>query len=103
MPLLLLLLVAGVVSDPLAPQRLRVEYLTDPVGIDVRVPRFSWAVAHTSRAQTQIAYRVLVELRGQGSTELVWDSGRVVSSRSVNIEYSGVNLRAHTGMRLQNY
>lgn len=96
--LFLLALIAIAASAPLAPQRLRVEYLTDPVGIDVRVPRFSWAVAHTDRGQVQAAYRVLVELRGQGATELVWDSGRVASSRSVNIQYSGINLLPNTGV-----
>ena len=82
--------------DPEAPFRLRVEYLEDPLGIDVRVPRFSWAVAHSDRGQAQIAYRILVELHYPQSTELVWDSGRVTSSKTVNIEYAGSNLLPQT-------
>ena len=33
--------------------RLRVEYIERPLTIDVAIPRFSWALQHDARAQTQ--------------------------------------------------
>ena len=47
-------------EGPLPPTSLRCEYLKNPVGIDVRQPRFAWVLRHTERAQMQSAYQVLV-------------------------------------------
>src|SRR5712692_11820521 len=33
-------------NGPAGPLRLRCEYLSNPLGIDVREPRFSWALEH---------------------------------------------------------
>lgn len=74
---------------------LRSEDLKDPLGIDVRAPRFSWKifpVDPAARGTRQTAYRVLAasspailaEDRGD-----LWDSGRVESSDSVLVEYRG--------------
>ena len=68
---------------PLAPSRLRVEYLSNPLTIDTPVPRFSWALAHTGRQQAQSAYRLVVTSEPGGST--LWDSGTVPSNRSLHI------------------
>jgi alpha-L-rhamnosidase len=81
---------------PLPPTRLRVEYLDSPLTIDVPVPRFSWALAHTGRAQSQTAYRLVVVVALAGAPPgaappgaVVWDSGVVPSNRSVNVPYGG--------------
>ena len=61
--LLLLLGWAGVVygaEGPAAPTDLRCEYLSNPMGIDVQKPRFSWVLHHSERAQVQTAYQILV-------------------------------------------
>lgn len=91
----LLLLSASLpaLAQPGAPFRLRTEYLQDPLGIDVTVPRFSWAVAHGERGQGQSAYRIVVVAATGG---LEWDSGKVASSKSVNIEYAGTALLPQT-------
>lgn len=74
--------------------RLRVEYLENPLTIDVKTPRFSWALQHTSRGQTQSAYQIIVNILqptgGKGPT--VWDTGKVASSTSLNVPYGGVPL-----------
>src|SRR5690348_2974172 len=44
----------------LTPSRLRCEYRTDPLGVDVTSPRLSWIVESTERGQKQTAYQVLV-------------------------------------------
>jgi len=72
-------------------QRLRVEYLVNPSGIDVNRPRLSWMLP-PSAATAQTAYRVLVAstlaMLDQHRGDL-WDSGRVASSQNTWIEYSG--------------
>ena len=77
-------------GSPLAPTRLRVEYSRAPLTVDTPAPRFSWALAHTGRAQTQSAYRLVVSAAPSGS--LVWDSGVVASNRSLNVAYAGAPL-----------
>ena len=61
-------------------RRLTAEHLVDPLGLDVVVPRLSWVVGDAGR---QISYRVLV------SGDRCWDSGRVVSGRTVDVPYGG--------------
>ncbi len=76
---------------------LRCEYLVNPLGIDQTAPRLSWRIESSERGARQTAYRVLVasdrELidRNEGN---LWDSGRVESSETVNIVYSGRPLRS---------
>jgi alpha-L-rhamnosidase len=68
--------------------------LTDPLGIDVEKPRFSWKQRPQEqvRGQHQTAYRLLVasskELLHEGRADL-WDSGGVASSQSVLVPYDG--------------
>ena len=79
-------------EGPEPPTDLRCEYLSDPIGIDVREPRFSWVLHHTARAQTQTAYQILVSSRADGlkrDAGDVWDTGKVVSSDSIQVVYAG--------------
>ena len=79
------------------PVRLKCEYRVDPLGIDERVPRLSWALESEGRGQTQSAYRVLVagnEEDLEAEEKLLWDSGRVESGRTVGVEYGGEALRS---------
>ena len=76
-------------AGPLRPSMLRCEYLSDPIGIDVLQPRFSWALAHSERDQGQSAYRILVSADPEFSTPVFWDSGRVESSQSNHVVYGG--------------
>jgi alpha-L-rhamnosidase len=81
----------------LRPVGLKCEYRDDPLGIDARFPRLSWALESEERNQQQSAYRILAA-RSEGDLEseanLLWDSGRVESGRSVGIEYEGEALRS---------
>ena len=81
---------AGVVN-------LRCEYLSDPLGSDVQKPRLSWVIEDKGqktevRGQKQTAYRVLVasseELLKKNKGDL-WDSGKVASDQSIQVEYQG--------------
>jgi alpha-L-rhamnosidase len=75
-----------------APEALTVEYLKDPVGLDCLAPRLSWKLLATEASAknlSQAAYEVEV-LKTEGKEqEAVWDSGKVISSQSLNVVYSG--------------
>ena len=77
---------------PLVPAHLTCEYRADPRGIDALRPRLSWQVQSPLRGERQTAYRILVadspqELaRSRGN---VWDSGKVLSGRTVAVRYGG--------------
>jgi len=79
------------------PAGLLCEYTANPIGIDIAKPRFSWVLGHFERGRTQSAYQILVSstkenlLKDIGD---VWDSGRVESSRSINVEYKGKALES---------
>jgi alpha-L-rhamnosidase len=81
----------------LRPVGLRCEYRADPLGIDERFPELSWALESEGRGQVQSAYRVLIaqsEEDLESEENLLWDSGRVESGRSVGVEYEGEALRS---------
>jgi len=93
--LLLFLGWAGVIygaEGPAAPTDLRCEYLSNPKGIDVQRPRFSWVLHHSERAQVQTAYQILVGSSAEGlgrDAGDIWDSGKVDSSDSTQVVYAG--------------
>ena len=60
--------------------RLRTEYLTDPIGIDIVQPRLSW---NCEGGIKQTAYRVAAYT---GDTR-IWDSGKVSSARMTGIVF----------------
>jgi alpha-L-rhamnosidase len=80
-------------------QELRCEQLTDPSGIDVRVPRLSWQLAGEQEDLRQTAYQILVasttENLSKGKGDL-WNSGKVVTGQSVLVPYAGVPLKSRT-------
>jgi alpha-L-rhamnosidase len=90
--------VAAAAAAPPQVDRLRCEYLENPLGIDVAKPRLDWLMRGDERGQRQTAYQVLVattpELLKQDNADL-WDSGPVESDRSIQIEYAGKPLPSH--------
>lgn len=73
-------------------QGLKVEYLTNPLGLDEENPRFSWIYEDDSRGAGQTAYRIIVSENPENlETEEgdYWDSGKINTSNSVNIPYEG--------------
>ena len=74
---------------------LRCEYRENPIGIDVRKPRLSWQLLSDRRGVSQAAYRLIAassESALSDGTNLLWDSGRVETNRSVHVGYSGPTL-----------
>lgn len=88
----LALLFAGTLTAQIRPpDHLRCEYLENPPVIDVGAPRFSWTPRHNGRDQIQTAYRIVVD--GE------WDSGKVTSRATSQIEYAGPPLRSNREYR----
>ena len=77
---------------------LRVEYLTNPLGIDAPRPRLSWRITSTDRNTVQAAYQVQVtkEVGAQHAAPLLWDSGRITADSSVFVTYAGPALTSRT-------
>ncbi|MEI8246800.1 MAG: family 78 glycoside hydrolase catalytic domain [Lentisphaerota bacterium] len=76
----------------IAPINLRTEYLVDPVGIDIRSPRFSWQLNGNGHNDHQAAYQIEVA----SNDAIIWDSEKVASFDSIHIEYQGPALEPRT-------
>ncbi len=72
----------------MTPERLRIEYLESPLGIDEKRPRFSWRVADDQAGAMQAMYQIRVSADGR----ICWDSGEVASGACFQIEYEGPEL-----------
>lgn len=90
-------LVAAAEMDPGRPSELRCEYLTDPLGIDVLQPRFSWVLQHSRRGESQKAFQILVatsrDLLQQDKGDQ-WDSGKSISDEQTHVVYQGKPLES---------
>jgi alpha-L-rhamnosidase len=79
----------------LAVSGLRVDYLTNPLGIDDTQPWLSWLLTSAQQNQVQAAYQIqaasTASLLAAGTPDL-WDTGQVTSAASFNIPYAGTAL-----------
>lgn len=92
----------------------RVEFVKNPVGIDILNPSFSWEIESDVAGMKQKAYRIVVwkeeksleegsESDGEESSsgesntseKVVWDSGYMESDKIMNIVYEGEALKSH--------
>ena len=101
------IILAAVLLAPLASLRaadvadLRCEYRENPLGIDATKPRLSWVIGEPKaggpRGVAQSAYQILVAstpgllAKDQGD---LWDSGKVESGQSIQVEYTGKSLES---------
>lgn len=78
----------------LRPARLRAEWLDNPEGLGTPRPRLSWIVTSEETNQRQTAYRILAARTREAldRDDALWDSGRVASAETLNIEYRGAAL-----------
>jgi hypothetical protein len=84
---------------PGTPRNLRLEYRVDPLGIDVRQPRFSFELDDSRRGAQQSAWQILVANDAaalESGKNLVWDSGKVESRDTCQIAYAGPDLQSLT-------
>ncbi|HEY1786759.1 MAG TPA: glycoside hydrolase family 78 protein [Verrucomicrobiae bacterium] len=78
----------------LTPAELRCDHLKNPDGVDFQKPAFSWMLP-PAQGRQQAAYEILVassqDALAQNSGDM-WDSGKVNSSRSIQVDYAGKSL-----------
>ncbi len=80
-----------------AVENLRSEYQVNPIGLDMARPRLSWILASEERGQRQTAFQILVASSGgslAGHHGDLWDSGKMTSDQSAQVEYGGTPLRS---------
>jgi alpha-L-rhamnosidase len=77
---------------------IRIEYLKEPLGVDILKPRFSWKLESDTHPIMQTAYQIFVHEANLSKSghRLVWDSGKVQSELSTHVEYDGETLRSNT-------
>jgi len=68
------------------------ENKTNPIGLDMASPRFSWAIESAKRNASQTAY----EIKITEAKKLVWSSDKVNSNQSVYIDYAGPKISSNT-------
>ena len=80
---------------------LRCEYRSNPLGIDLVSPRFSWQLDAPQRGARQTAYQVACYHtkspafpQSETGEDPLWDSGKVISDRSIHIPYGGPALQS---------
>ena len=79
-------------QNSVGPTELRTDELKNPLGIDDPQPRFSWQLNDGNRGALQTAYQVLVassEKKLHSGRPDVWDSGKMISGQSLNVQYGG--------------
>lgn len=93
--LVLILLHVNIQSQDLSVGSLTCEHKRNPIGIGVAQPRLSWKSEGTGRNLLQSAYSIRVSA-GENFTsgKIIWQSGKVQSSESVLVTYSGRPLKS---------
>ena len=76
-------------NQPLSIANPRIEYLTNPLGIDRERPRFLWIVSSDEPNQKQLGYQIRVSSAEDIAEADLWDTGRVESNATNQIEYGG--------------
>lgn len=82
-------------ASSVLPSQPKTESSVNPLGIDLEQPRLSWILGQRlpkDRAVSQTAYRVLVASSSRllnAERGDLWDSGKVSSSRTINVLYQG--------------
>lgn len=93
----LLFFSAQVIGKDLEVTNLRTEYKTNPLGLDLKAPRFSWELLAADRNVSQTAYHILVSdnlsLLDKNIGN-VWDSKLVQSDASIQVAYKGQPLQS---------
>ncbi len=90
---------SGASGKPLIVTGLKCDSKIDPLGIDSKNPRLSWLLSSEQININQSAYQIIVasgkDILNAGKGDL-WDSGKIKSSHSIDIPYSGKSLETGT-------
>jgi alpha-L-rhamnosidase len=76
--------------------QLKTENLTNPIGLDVLQPYFSWKLISNQRNVMQTAYELRVSTNAAALTKAdAWKSGKINSDQSIHVPYKGIALQAN--------
>jgi len=81
------------------PVALECESLVTPLGMDAIHPQLSWKLQDSRDGAKQTAYELQVASSLallSGAKPEVWDSGRIVSDKSIGVAYGGPTLKPST-------
>ena len=84
--ILLLFVIATTVLAQVSVKNLLCENLSNPVGLDSKLPRFSWQLISDKRNVMQVAY----EIKVTNNKSTAWSSGKVITDKSVQVLYGGI-------------
>ncbi len=73
-------------------EQLFCENTSNPIGMGVEKPRFTWLITSTQGSTMQTAYELVV----REGKKTVWSTGKVNSDQSVLVEYAGMQLHSNT-------
>jgi len=86
------------VDNGLVVRNLQCEFLSNPEGVEHSHPYLSWEIdAPGKRNVLQSSYRILVynsDRKPEDGLEPYWDSGKIRSGNSVNVQYEGEPLQS---------
>ena len=97
--LLILIHISGLASAKTSLSGLKCEYLTNPLALNVSHPRFTWQIESSEANFVQTAYEIRVTAKESALSKRdkpVWNSGKVNSDHSVNVEFKGLPLISKT-------
>src|ERR1700759_24678 len=89
---LIISFLATIASGQVSVQNLRVENRSNPVGMDVSTPRFSWQLMSAKRNLMQTGYEIRVT--DKSGKSVVWNSGKQATDQSTYVSYSGGPLQS---------
>ncbi len=76
---------------------LKCEYITNPIGLDIQTPQFSWQIKSDKRGARQTTYQLIISDSPENlihGNPVIWDSGKVNSHKSAGIRYDGPELES---------
>lgn len=68
---------------------LRCNHIVNPIGIDELKPSLSWKLKSSEPLIGQVAYQIIVGSESDPEKKILWNSGKVASSQSAFVRYSG--------------
>ena len=74
---------------------LRTQAYTNPIGIDITVPSFSWQLSSRERGVMQTSYSIKISKERDFSV-VVWESGTVESNQSADVQTTGFTPQGRT-------
>jgi alpha-L-rhamnosidase len=87
--------------SPVRIDDLSCEHLQNPIGIGDSIPRLSWKLRSERRGEAQTAYQIQAAFsdshrKNKNQEWNAWDSGKVISSQSILVAWSGKSLTSRS-------